>query len=320
MGRFLVTGVAGFIGRSIAKRLLEEGHPVRGIDNLSTGKRENLAGLDGLEFVEGDITNPASVAEACDGIEVIFHEAALASVPRSVAEPVASNHANVTGTLQLLNAAKQSKVRRVIYAGSSSAYGDTPTLPKREDMLPSPISPYAVSKLAGEFYMQSFFRVYGLETVSLRYFNVFGPYQDPSSPYSGVLAKFIPTMLRGETPTMYGDGEQSRDFTYIENVVNANLLAATAPADRVAGNIFNVATGVRATLSETVTILSKLTGYAGPVQHEKEREGDVRHSLADISLARTDLGYEPTVDFLEGLRRTVEWYRTTMAVSLGSRS
>ena len=320
MARFLVTGVAGFIGRSIAKRLLQEGHPVRGIDNLSTGKRENLEGLDGLEFVEGDVTEPASVADACEGIEVIFHEAALASVPRSVVEPVASNHANVTGTLQLLYAARQSKVRRVIYAGSSSAYGDTPTLPKREDMLPSPISPYAVSKLAGEFYMQSFFRVYGLETVSLRYFNVFGPYQDPSSQYSGVLAKFIPTMLRGEVPTMYGDGGQSRDFTYIENVVNANLLAARAPADRVAGNIFNVATGVRATLSETVTILSKLTGYAGPVQHAKERDGDVKHSLADIGLARTALGYEPTVDFQEGLRRTVEWYRTTMAIPTGSRS
>ena len=315
MARFLVTGVAGFIGRSIPKRLLEQGHPVRGIDNLSTGKRENLEGLDGLEFVEGDITEAASVAEACDGIEVIFHEAALASVPRSVAEPVASNHANVTGTLQLLNAAKQSKVRRVIYAGSSSAYGDTPTLPKREDMLPSPISPYAVSKLAGEFYMQSFFRVYGLETVSLRYFNVFGPYQDPSSQYSGVLAKFIPMMLRGEAPTMYGDGAQSRDFTYIENVVNANLLAASAPADRVAGKMFNAATGVRVTLNQSVEILRKIIGYSGPVHHADERTGDVKHSLADIGLAQTALGYEPSVNFDEGLRRTVKWYQTAMAVS-----
>lgn len=235
MTRFLVTGAAGFIGRSIAKRLLEQGHSVRGIDNLSTGKRENLEGLEGLEFLQGDITDAAAVAKACRDIEVIYHQAALASVPRSVVDPIGSNHANVTGTVQLLHAAKEAKVRRVIYAASSSAYGDAPTLPKHEDMLPSPISPYAVSKLAGESYMQSFYRTYGLETVSIRYFNVFGPYQDPSSQYSGVLAKFIPMMLRGEAPTLLGDGEQSRDFTYIDNVVNANLLAVNAPAERVAG-------------------------------------------------------------------------------------
>jgi nucleoside-diphosphate-sugar epimerase len=316
MTRFLVTGAAGFIGRSIAKRLLERGQTVRGIDNLSTGKRENLEGLEGLEFVEGDITDAGTAAKACQDIEVIFHEAALASVPRSVVDPIASNHANVTGTLQLLNAARAANVRRVIYAGSSSAYGDTPTLPKSEQMLPSPISPYAVSKLTGEYYMQCFYRVYGLETVTIRYFNVFGPYQDPSSQYSGVLAKFIPMMLRGEAPTLHGDGEQSRDFTYIENVVNANLLAMDAPATQVAGKVFNVATGRRVSLNETVVILRKLTGYNGPVHHGEARTGDVKHSLADIALAREALGYEPSVPFEEGLRRTVQWYKTSLATSM----
>jgi UDP-glucose 4-epimerase len=292
---------------------------VRGIDNLSTGKRENLEGLEGLEFLQGDITDAAVVAKACRDIEVIYHQAALASVPRSVVDPIGSNHANVTGTVQLLHAAKEAKVRRVIYAASSSAYGDAPTLPKHEDMLPSPISPYAVSKLAGESYMQSFYRTYGLETVSIRYFNVFGPYQDPSSQYSGVLAKFIPMMLRGEAPTLHGDGEQSRDFTYIDNVVNANLLAVNAPAERVAGQVFNVATGTRVTLNETVVILSKLTGYTGPVHHSEARTGDVKHSLADITLARKALGYEPSVPFEEGLRRTVQWYKAAMATSATAR-
>ncbi len=318
MTHFLVTGAAGFIGRSITQRLLQEGHSVRGIDNFSTGKHENLEGLDGLEFIEGDITDPAAMEKACDGIEVVFHEAALASVPRSVKDPIASNHANVTGTMQVLEAARRAEVRRVVYAASSSAYGDTPTLPKRENMLPKPISPYAVSKLTGEYYMQSFYQVYGLETVSLRYFNVFGPYQDPNSQYSGVLAKFIPQMLKGDVPTIYGDGEQSRDFTFIENVVNANLLAATGEADKVAGKMFNVATGSRVTLNETVEVLRQITGYMGPVNHTTERTGDVKHSLADIAAAREALGYEPDIDFQEGLRRTVEWYRmamTTVAMS-----
>ncbi len=312
MTQFLVTGAAGFIGRSISKKLLQEGHSVRGIDNFSTGKHENLEGLDGLDFIEGDITDPATMEQACSGIEVVFHEAALASVPRSVKDPIASNHANVTGTLQVLHAAKQAKVRRVVYAASSSAYGDTPTLPKREDMIPRPISPYAVTKLTGEYYMQSFYQVYGLETVSLRYFNVFGPYQDPTSQYSGVLAKFIPQMLQGDVPTIYGDGEQSRDFTFIENVVNANLLAATGSAEKVAGKMFNVATGSRVTLNETVEVLRHITGYMGPVNHTTERTGDVKHSLADISAAQQALGYTPSVDFQEGLRRTVEWYRTAL--------
>jgi UDP-glucose 4-epimerase len=312
MTRYLVTGIAGFIGRSIAKRLLDQGHAVRGIDNLCTGKRQNLDGLSGLDFLEADIADSAAVARACEGVQIVFHEAALASVPRSVADPVPTNHANVTGTVELLNAARQAGVLRLIYAGSSSAYGDSLALPKHERMLPDPISPYAVSKLAGEHYMASFFKVYGLETVTLRYFNVFGPYQDPSSQYSGVLAKFIPMMLRGEAPTIHGNGEQSRDFTYIDNVVNANLLASEAPAALVAGKAFNIATGTRITLNETAELIRKLTGYAGPVHHGPERAGDILHSLADISAAREALGYEPAVNFEQGLQRTVDWYRGAM--------
>jgi nucleoside-diphosphate-sugar epimerase len=313
MTRYLVSGAAGFIGRSIAQRLLADGHVVRGIDNFSTGKPENLEGLKGLEFREADVTDASAMQKACEGVEVVFHEAALASVPRSIVDPIASNHANVTGTLQVLQAAKNAKVRRVIFAASSSAYGDTPTLPKHEEMLPNPISPYAVAKLAGEYYMKSFYQVYGLETVSIRYFNVFGPYQDPNSQYSGVLAKFIRQMLQGEAPTIYGDGEQSRDFTYIENVVNANLLAANAPAERVAGKMFNVAMGSRATLNATVEILRRIIGYTGPVNYAAERAGDVKHSLAEISAAKEALGYEPRVGFEEGLRRTVDWYRRLVA-------
>ena len=309
MTRYLVTGVAGFIGRSIAQRLLSEGHSVRGIDNLSTGKRNNLHGLDHLDFIAADITDTDAITRACEGIDIVFHEAALASVPRSVSDPVPTNHANVTGTVEVLNASRKAGVRRIVYAGSSSAYGDSPTLPKREDMLPNPISPYAVSKLAGEHYMASFSRVYGLETVTLRYFNVFGPYQDPNSQYSGVLARFIPMMLRGEAPTIHGDGEQSRDFTFIDNVVHANLLAVAAPAERVAGKAFNVATAARCTLNQTAEILKKLTGYNGHVYHGPARAGDVKHSLADISAAAEALGYEPKVSFEEGLKRTVEWYR-----------
>ncbi|ABF42098.1 NAD-dependent epimerase/dehydratase [Candidatus Koribacter versatilis Ellin345] len=313
MALYLVTGAAGFIGRSIAQQLLAGGAAVRGIDNFSTGKRGNLVGLEGMEFIEGDITDPAAVGRACDGVEVVFHEAALASVPRSVADPLATNHANVTGTLQLLQAAHRAGVRRVIYAGSSSAYGDTPTLPKNEEMLANPISPYAVSKLTGEYYLRSMYAVHGMETVTIRYFNVFGPYQDPGSQYSGVLAKFIPQMLRGETPTIHGDGEQSRDFTYIENVVKANIALANAPAERVAGEVFNVATGTRISLNETVALLREMTGYTGAVHHGPERKGDVKHSLADISKAKRAFGFEPTVMFPAGLHRTVEWYRKALA-------
>jgi len=309
LGKYLVTGAAGFIGRSISAALLARGEAVRGVDNFITGKRENLVGLEGMEFLEGDLVDPAFCAKACAGVEVIFHEAALASVPRSVANPVATNLNCVDATLNVLVAARDAGVRRVVYAASSSGYGDTPTLPKHEEMLPNPISPYAVAKLACEYYMQSFTRVYGLETVSLRYFNVFGPYQDPTSHYSGVLAVFCRKMLAGEQPTIYGDGEQSRDFTYIDNVVHANLLAAAAPAEKVSGLVMNAATGTRITLNEIIEILRGLTGYMGQPAYAEVRTGDVRHSLADIRLAAQRMGYAPLVDFREGLRRTVEWYR-----------
>ncbi len=310
MAKYLVTGVAGFIGRSIAAELLRRGEAVRGIDNFLTGKRENLTGLEAMEFIEGNLADPAVCAAICDGVEIVFHEAALASVPRSVADPVATNLNCVDATLNLLVAARSAGARRVVYAGSSSVYGDSPTLPKREQMLPNPISPYAVAKLAGEQYLRSFSRVYGLETVTLRYFNVFGPFQDPTSQYSGVLAIFCRKMLAGEQPTIYGDGEQTRDFTYIDNVVSANLLAAGAPAGKVAGQAMNVATGSRITLNETFRILCELTGYRGEPVYAPPRNGDIRDSLADIGLAGELLGYKPHVDFREGLRRTVEWYQS----------
>jgi len=309
LGKFLITGAAGFIGRSIAAELLARGDQVRGIDNFITGKPSNLVGLEAMEFIEGDLRDPAACARACDGVDTIFHEAALASVPRSVADPVGTNEHCVVATLNLLVAARDAGVRRVVYAGSSSAYGDTPTLPKHEGMMPNPISPYAAAKLAGEQYMQVFARVYGLETVVLRYFNVFGPYQDPTSHYSGVLAIFCRKMLAGEQPTIYGDGEQSRDFTYIENVVSANLLAAAAPAEKVSGRVINAATGARFTLNQTFNILRELTGFSGEPAYSESRAGDVHDSLADITLARELLDYQPAVDFREGLRRTVEWYR-----------
>jgi len=309
LAKYLVTGAAGFIGRSIAAALLWRGDSVRGVDNFSTGKRENLQGLEAMEFVEGDLANLDVCREACAGVDVIFHEAALPSVPRSVLDPISSNVACVDATVNLLWAAKEAGVRRVVYAASSSAYGDTPTLPKHEQMLPNPISPYAVAKLTGEYYMRSFARVYGMETVSLRYFNVFGPYQDPASQYSGVLAVFCRKMLAGEQPTIYGDGETSRDFTFIQNTVEGNLLAASAPAESVSGRVMNVATGVRITLNEVVEVLRGITGYTGPVAYTPERAGDIKHSLADISLAGELLGYAPSVSLEEGLRRTVEWYR-----------
>src|SRR5271170_3018603 len=310
MSTYLITGIAGFIGSSLARAILAQGDNVRGIDNFSTGKRSNIAELlDRIDVREADLLDLEAVQEACRGVDFVLHEAAIPSVPRSVLDPLESNHANVNGTVNLLVAARDAKVKRVIYAASSSAYGDTPTLPKHEDMLPDPISPYAVAKLASEYYMASFFRCYGLETVALRYFNIFGPRQDPTSPYSGVLAKFITQMLKGEQPTIYGDGEQSRDFTYIDNAVEANLLACKVPAAQVAGKVFNVATGRRITLNETFKLLQGLTSYSGQPRHEAERGGDIKHSLADISKAEAGLGYKPKVNFEEGLRRTVEWYR-----------
>lgn len=314
MPEHLVTGVAGFIGSSIARALLARGDQVRGIDNFSTGRRENLKGLEAVDLIEGDLNDPGLAERACRQIDFIFHEAALPSVPRSVEDPVASNRANVDATVKLLDAARKCRVKRVVYAGSSSAYGNSPTLPKREDMLPGPLSPYAVSKLAGEHYMSAFHRVYGLETVTLRYFNVFGPHQDPNSQYSGVLAVFITKMLRNQTPTIYGDGQQSRDFTYIDNVVAGNLLAAGTDAQRVAGRVFNVATGRRVTLNDMAELLRGLTGYRGEIAYGPERQGDVKHSLADISGAKSQFGYEPRVLFPEGLQKTVDWYRSKSAV------
>jgi nucleoside-diphosphate-sugar epimerase len=311
LAKYLVTGAAGFIGRSISAALLKRGDSVRGVDSFITGKRANLTGLEAMEFIEGDLADPAVCAQACAGVEVVYHEAALASVPRSVADPAATNRNCVDATVNVLVAARAAGVRRVMYAGSSSGYGDTPTLPKREDMLPNPISPYAVAKLAGEHYMSAFTRVYGLETVTLRYFNVFGPFQDPTSHYSGVLAIFCRKMLAGEQPTIYGDGEHSRDFTYIENVVAANLLAADAPVEKVSGKMMNVATGAAVTLNQVFEILRGLTGYNGKPAYAEPRSGDIKHSLADISRARELLGYVPQVDFREGIRRTVEWYKTS---------
>jgi UDP-glucose 4-epimerase len=310
MALYLITGVGGFIGSSLARALLARNEQVRGVDNFATGKRENLQEiLPRIDFHEADILDLPAMHKACAGVDYVLHQAAIPSVPKSVLDPLGSNRTNIDGTVNVLVAARDAKVKRVVYAASSSAYGDTPTLPKHEAMKPDPISPYAVAKLASEHYMISFFRCYGLETVSLRYFNIFGPRQDPSSPYSGVLAKFITQMLRGEQPTIFGDGEQSRDFTYIDNAVEANLLACLAPAAQAAGKVFNVATGRRVTLNETFQLLRGMTSYTGQPNYGPERGGDIKHSLADISQVEKHLGYKAKVDFEEGLRRTVEWYR-----------
>jgi len=310
MAKYLVTGAAGFIGSSLVRALLERGEQVRGVDNFSTGRRENLAEvLHRIDFREADILDLEAMHRACAGVDYVLHEAAIPSVPKSVLDPLASNRANVDGTVNVLVAARDAKVKRVVYAGSSSAYGDTPTLPKHEAMIPNPISPYAVAKLASELYMASFYRCYGLETVSLRYFNIFGPRQDPSSPYSGVLARFSLQMLRGEQPTIFGDGTTSRDFTYIDNAVSANLLACTAPAAKCAGRVFNCATSQRTTLNQIFDALKKLTGYQGSVKYGPDRSGDIKHSLADITQAQKHLGYKVLVNFEDGLRPTVEWYK-----------
>jgi UDP-glucose 4-epimerase len=312
MALYLITGIGGFIGSSLARALLARGEQVRGVDNFSTGNRENLTEiLDRIDFREADICDLPAMHKACAGVDFVLHQAAIPSVPKSVLDPLASNRANIDGTVNVLVAARDAKVKRVVYAASSSAYGDTPTLPKHEAMKPDPISPYAVAKLASEQYMISFYRCYQLETVALRYFNIFGPRQDPSSPYSGVLAKFITSMLRRDQPAIFGDGEQSRDFTYIDNAVEANLLACQAPAAQAAGQVFNVATGTRFTLNQTFKLLQGMTPYTGQPKYGPERGGDIKHSLADISKAGFALGYRPKVNFEDGLRRTVEWYRET---------
>jgi nucleoside-diphosphate-sugar epimerase len=308
MDLYLVTGGAGFIGSNIVAELLQRGEHVRVLDNFSTGRRENVAPfVEHIDFIEGDLRDLSTVTHAVEGVDYVLHQGALPSVQRSVDAPLASHAANATGTLNVLVAARDAGVRRVVYASSSSIYGDSPTLPKREDMLPAPKSPYAVSKMAGEQYCRAFAEVFGLETVCLRYFNVFGPRQDPSSQYSAVIPLFITAMLHGEVPTIYGDGEQSRDFTYVANVVQANLLAAVAPGNAV-GRVFNVACGERHTLLDLVAALNDILDTDIEPIHTAPRPGDVRHSLADVSATQDALGYEPEVDFREGLQRTVEWY------------
>lgn len=311
MATYLITGIAGFIGSSLARGVLKQGDKVRGIDNFSSGKRENLEEIiDRVDFREADVLDLDAMKAACRGVDYVLHEAAIPSVPKSVLDPAGNNAANVDGTVNVLVAARDAKVKRLVFAASSAAYGDSPQLPKHEGMLPTPISPYAVGKLASEYYLASFYRCYGLETVSLRYFNIFGPRQDPTSQYSGVLAKFITQMLNGEQPTIFGDGKQSRDFTYIDNVVKANLLACERPASEVAGKVFNVAIGERVDLNETFRVLKKLIGYTGDVKYGPERAGDVKHSVADLSLAKKHLGFKPVVNFEDGLRQTIDWYKS----------
>jgi len=305
--RYLVTGGAGFIGSNTVDELLRRGHSVAVLDDLSTGQERNLPpSRDRFDFFQGSINDPEIVQRACRGADYVLHLAARTSVPRSVQDPAETNRVNADGTLLLLLAARDANVRRVVFAGSSAVYGETPTLPKREDMQPAPISPYGVSKLIGELYGQVFHRVYGLEFVTLRYFNVFGPRQDPSSPYSGVLSLFITAMQKGTPPTVYGDGEHSRDFTFVENVVQANLRACEVPG--IAGMVFNAGTGRRYTLNQTLGLLEKFAGRPARAKYLEPRQGDIRDSQADISLAREKLGYDPLVGFEEGLRRTWEWY------------
>ena len=304
----LVTGGAGFIGSHITEALVRRGDRVRVLDNLSTGNRQNLQSVEGkIEFLEGDITNFDDTKRGVAGVDSVFHQAALASVPRSVEKPLDTHHTCATGTLNLLHAAKQAGVRRVVYAASSSAYGNLQVQAKRETARPEPLSPYAAAKLAGELYCQAFFHTFELETVAIRYFNVFGPRQDPHSPYSAVIPLFITALLRGESPTVYDDGSQTRDFTFVDNVVHGNLLAAEAP--RAAGKTINVANGHSTSLIELLTVLNRLLKTEIKPQHAEPRPGDVKHSLADISLARELLGYEPQVDFETGLRQSVAYYR-----------
>lgn len=312
MAKVLITGISGFIGSSLARGLLAEGATVRGVDNLCTGNLANLEEIRSqIDFRQDDILDAAAMDAACAGVDYVFHQAAIPSVPKSVVDPVGTNGPNLNGTLTVLEAARKAGVKRLMYAASSAAYGDNPELPKTEVMLPGPISPYAVQKLAGEHYLASYYRVYGLETVALRYFNIFGPRQDPTSQYSGVLARFISQMCKGETPTVFGDGSTSRDFTYIDNVVSANMMVAKTTAP-VAGRVFNVATGQRITLLQAYEEIKRITGYAGSIEFKPEREGDIKHSLADISLAESVFGYRVVASFSEGLEKTIAYYRETV--------
>jgi len=308
MARILITGGAGFIGSHIGVALRAQGDEVRVLDDLSTGHESNLEAIGpGLDFVRGSVTDPSVVAAAVEGCDYVFHEAALASVPRSVKEPVASNDANVCGTLNVLVAARDAGVKRLVYAASSSAYGDTEVLPKVEDMPVQPKSPYAVAKLAGEHYVSAFAGCYSMQTLSIRYFNVFGPRQDPDSPYAAVIPIFADALLAGKAPTIHGDGEQSRDFTYIDNVVSANLKALTVP--KLAGEVVNVALGQRTTLNELYRMIQEILGTDIDAQYGPTRAGDVKHSEAAIGRAEALLGYETLVSVEDGIRRTVEWYR-----------
>jgi len=312
MARYVVTGGAGFIGSHIVEELLRRNETVTVIDNFSTGKRENVKPFEGTaEIIDADISQAKNLAQILKGAEYVIHQAAIPSVPKSIIDPVKSHEANVNGTLQLLVACREAGVKRVVYASSSSLYGDSPTLPKHEGMMPNPLSPYGAQKLFGETYCQVFTKSYGLETVSLRYFNVFGPRQDATSQYSGVVALFIPAVLKGRRPTIYGDGQQSRDFTYVKNVVEANLLACKAPG--VAGQFFNVACGDRITVNSMLQQINKITGKDISPVYADARAGDIKHSQADITRAKERLSYVPRVSFEEGLRDTIEWYRENLS-------
>jgi nucleoside-diphosphate-sugar epimerase len=313
MPRVLITGIAGFIGSFIARECVARSYEVRGIDNLCAGRLGNIADvIEEIEFYRGNLTDRKLLRKLCTGVDIIFHQAALPSVAGSIADPLTSHMANVDGTLNLLLEARRQGVRRIVYAASSAAYGDSEILPKHEKMLPAPISPYAIQKLTGEYYMHCFARVYGVETVSLRYFNVFGPRQSANSTYSGVLARFITSMLLNNRPEIYGDGTQSRDFTFIDDVVEANMLAASADAAVVSGEVFNIACGERHTLLETYQAIADVLHFTRGPKFLPARKGDIQHSLADISRAREYLGYEPRAGFHAGLERTIEWYRAEM--------
>ena len=313
MASYLVTGGAGFIGSHLAEELVRRGHKVRVADSLITGKRSNLEHLRDVDFVEGDLAEMSIAARAVAGMEYVLHQAAIPSVPRSVTDPVTSNRANVDASVSVLVAARDAGVKRLVYAGSSAAYGNAPTLPKHEEMAPNPLSPYALQKLVAEQYCQMFTRLYGFETVTIRYFNVFGPRQDPGSPYSGVISLFATALLEGRQPTIYGDGEQTRDFTYVANVVDGVLRACEAP--HAAGEVINVATGGRISLNELLRVMSSLVGATVSPIYKDERAGDVKDSQADITKARRLLGYTPVVGLEEGLRRTLDWCRTEHATT-----